>query len=157
MFGLVAVIHAIIGAVHYSQPQLTMGVSQSEPSKIQDTYYVVSHFHHAYSLVIVMAFYAALTWLQTRLGALFYPRLTKILFWLLHIGLVATTASTLVVLWTVLVPGAFTNEPVLRAKLDVVAILDFVSPFAATLSLIAAFALLLQFLWSLIRRWREHR
>jgi heme/copper-type cytochrome/quinol oxidase subunit 1 len=39
-----------------------------------------------------MAVFGAITWVQARFGAMLYPTLTKILFWVLHIALMGITS-----------------------------------------------------------------
>ena len=43
-------------------------------------------------LGITMAVLGAITWTQTRFGAMRYPTLTKVLFWVLHIALLGSTS-----------------------------------------------------------------
>ena len=92
LFFAVAAVYAVFGAVSFAQIQIVLSqVREAEPA-YHDTYYVVGHGHFLVNIGIAMAVFGGITWVQTRFGAMRYPNLTKILFWILHIALIGSTS-----------------------------------------------------------------
>lgn len=92
LFFAAASVYAVFGAVSFVQIQIALSqVREVEPA-YHDTYYVVSHGHFLVNIGVAMAIFGAITWVQTRFGAMRYPTLTKLLFWILHIALIGSTS-----------------------------------------------------------------
>ncbi|MEH6522844.1 cbb3-type cytochrome c oxidase subunit I [Sulfitobacter sp.] len=98
LFAVVALVYVIFGGISLANVLFVLNKVQDAEPPFHDTYFVISRGHAFFSLGIVMAFFAAVTWLQTRCGAMLHPRITKILFWILHLGLIGT--SSLPTVWS---------------------------------------------------------
>ncbi|MGB3493594.1 MAG: hypothetical protein WBA57_12755 [Elainellaceae cyanobacterium] len=92
LFFVVAVVYGVCGAVSFAQIQFSLSQTQEVAPAYNDTYLVVSSFYLLLNIGIAMAIFGGITWAQTRLGAMRYPTLTKIIFWILHITVMGTTA-----------------------------------------------------------------
>jgi heme/copper-type cytochrome/quinol oxidase subunit 1 len=88
LFFAVAVVYLLFGAVHWVQMQIAFNQAHEAATAHQDTYYVVGQGHDLMNLGVAMAMFGVITWLQTYFGAMRYPAMTRVLFWVLHIGLI---------------------------------------------------------------------
>ena len=112
-FFAAAVVYAAFGAASFGHIQIDLSqIKQTEPA-YHDTYYVVSHGHFSMNMGIGMAVYGVITWVQTRFGAMKYPTLTKILFWVFHIALIGTTALQGVLANVLPMPRKYIDYPAL--------------------------------------------
>jgi heme/copper-type cytochrome/quinol oxidase subunit 1 len=91
LFFAAAIAYASVGAVNFVHVQQLLRDARTADPSHGDTYYVVSHAHHALSLGFILAALGVLTWLQTKFGAMRYPCGTKVLFWLLHLSLIGSS------------------------------------------------------------------
>ncbi|MEP4702437.1 MAG: cbb3-type cytochrome c oxidase subunit I, partial [Parasphingorhabdus sp.] len=92
LFFAVAAVYAALGAVSLAQIQIALSQVQEAELAYHDTYRVVSHGYFFMSIGIAMAVFGTITWVQTRFGAMRYPALTTLLFWILHVALIVSTA-----------------------------------------------------------------
>ena len=148
LFFAAAAVYAVFGALGFAQTQIVLSqVRQAEPA-YHDTYYVVGHGSFVVHAGIAMAIFGGITWVQTRLGAMIYPVLTRILFWGLHIALIGRTALQGALAFVLPRPRRYIDYP------DLMETYNLISVWASLLSLIALLGLLGLLLWSIILKWR---
>lgn len=149
LFFSVAAVYAVFGAVSFAQIQIALSqVREAEPA-YHDTYYVVSHGHFLMSIGIAMTVFGTITWLQTRFGAMRYPTLTKILFWVLHIALMASTSFQGALAFTLPKPRRYIDYP------EFMETYVLISAWSGFLSQVALLGLLILLIWSIIAKWRS--
>ena len=147
LFFAVAAVYAVFGAFSFAQIQFTLSqIREAEPA-YHDTYYVVSHGHYLLNIGIAMAVFGAITWIQTRFGAMLYPTLTKILFWVLHIALIGSTSFQGVLAFILPKPRRYIDYP------EFMEIYVLISVWSAFFSQAALFGLLCLLLWSIMAKW----
>lgn len=148
LFFAVAVVYAVFGAVNFALIQIFLSQSREAEHAYHDTRYVVSHGYFLVSIGITMAVLGAITWIQTRFGAMRYPALTKILFWILHIAVIGITSTQEVFAFFLPMPRRYVDYPVYVETLNLI-ILCLV--FLSATALLGLTCLLL---WSIITKWR---
>ncbi len=148
LFFSAALVYAIFGAASFVQVQIFLSQIEDAEPAYHDTYYVVSHGHFSMNLGIAMAVFGLITWVQTRLGAMKYPSLTKILFWLLHIALIGSTAFQGALAFVLPKSGRYIDYPEL---METYLLVSSWSGFLASNSLLGLLGLLL---WSVFAKWR---
>ncbi|APX14355.1 cbb3-type cytochrome c oxidase subunit I [Tateyamaria omphalii] len=147
LFFTVAAVYAVFGAVSFAQIQIALGqVREAEPA-YHDTYYVVSHGHFLWNIGIAMAVFGAITWMQTRFGAMLYPALTKILFWVLHVALIGSTSFQGVLAFVLPKPRRYIDYP------EFMEVYVLVSAWSGSVSQVALVGLLCLLLWSVTAKW----
>ncbi|MFV1728279.1 cbb3-type cytochrome c oxidase subunit I [Phaeobacter sp. JH20_02] len=147
LFFAVAAIYAVFGAVSFAQIQIALSqVREAEPA-YHDTYYVVSHGYFLVNIGIAMAVFGAITWVQTRFGAMRYPALTKLLFWILHIALIGSTSFQGVLAFILPKPRRYIDYPELMETYVLI------SSWSGFLSQAALLGLLCLLLWSITAKW----
>ena len=149
LFFAVAAVYAVFGAVSFAQIQIALSqVREAEPA-YHDTYYVVSHGHFLLNIGIAMAVFGAITWIQTRFGAMRYPTLTKILFWVLHVALIGSTSFQGALAFILPKPRRYIDYSEL---METYALISAWSGFLSQAALIGLLCLLL---WSITAKWLE--
>ncbi|KEJ94343.1 cbb3-type cytochrome c oxidase subunit I [Pseudosulfitobacter pseudonitzschiae] len=147
LFFAVAAVYGVFGAVSFAQIQIALSqVREAEPA-YQDTYYVVSHGHFLWNIGIAMAVFGAITWIQTRFGAMLYPALTKILFWVLHVALVGSTSFKGVLAFVLPKPRRYIDYP------EFMEIYFLINAWSGLVSQAALVGLLCLLLWSVTAKW----
>lgn len=147
LFFAVAAVYAVFGTVSFAQIQIALSqVRQAEPA-YHDSYYVVSRSYFLANIGITMAVLGAITWVQTRFGAMRYPSLTKVLFWLLHIGLIGSTSFQGVLAFVPPKPRIYIDDP------ELVETYILISSWLGLLSKAALLGLLCLLLWSIAAKW----
>ena len=147
LFFAVAAVYAVFGAVSFAQIQIALSqVREAEPA-YHDTYYVVSHGHFLWSIGIAMAVFGTITWIQTRFGAMLYPTLTKILFWVLHVALIGSTSFQRVLAFVLPTPRRYIDYP------EFMETYVQISAWSGFLSQVALIGLLCLLLWSIMAKW----
>ena len=149
LFFAVAAVYAVFGAVSFAQIQIVLSqVREAEPA-YHDTYYVVSHGHFLVNIGIAMAVFGGITWVQTRFGAMQYPTLTKILFWILHIALIGSTSFQSALALILPKPRRYIDYT------DFMETYILISAWSGFLSQTALLGLLSLLIWSIIAKWRS--
>lgn len=149
LFFAVAAVYAVFGAVSFAQIQIVLSqVREAEPA-YHDTYYVVSHGHFLVNIGIAMAVFAGITWAQTRFGAMRYPTLTKILFWIPHIALIGSTSFQGALAFILPKPRRYIDYPEFMEPYVLI------SAWSGFLSQTALLGLLSLLIWSIIAKWRS--
>ena len=149
LFFAVAAVYAVFGAVSFAQIQIVLSqVREAEPA-YHDTYYVVSHGHFLVNIGVAMAVFGGITWAQTRFGAMRYPTLTKILFWVLHIALMASTSFQGALAFILPKPRRYIDYP------EFMETYVLISAWSGFLSQAALLGLLSLLIWSIIAKWRS--
>lgn len=138
----VAAIYALLGAVSFTQIQNVLSQFREAEPAYHDTYYVVSPGHFFSDVGIAMAIFGAITWTQTRFGAMRHPTLTKALFWVLHIALIGSTSFQGVLAFILPKPQSYLDYP------EVMETYVLISAWSGFLSLAALAGLLCLLLWS---------
>lgn len=147
LFFSVAAVYTIFGAVSFAQIQIALSrIRESEPA-YHDAYYVVSHGHFLWNIAIAMAVFGAITWIQTRFGAMLYPALTKILFWFLHVALIGSTSFQGVLAFILPKPKRYIDYP------EFMEAYVLISVWSGFLSKAALIGLLCLLLWSVTAKW----
>ncbi|CTQ48956.1 Cytochrome c oxidase subunit 1 [Jannaschia donghaensis] len=147
LFFAAAVVYGAFGAASFAQVQFVPSqIKQTEPA-YHDTYYVVSHGYFTLNLGIAMAVFGAITWVQTRCGAMRYPTLTKILFWVLHIALIGSTAFQGALAFILPDRRRYIDYPEL---METYVLTSLWSGFLSQMALLGLLGLLL---WSILERW----
>jgi len=147
LFFTVGAVYFVFGAVSFAQVQIALAqVREAEPA-YHDTYYVVLHGHFLWNIGIAMAVFGATIWIQTRFGAMLYPALTKILFWVLHVALIGSTSFQGVLAFVLPKPRRYIDYPeFMETYFLVIAWSGFVSQAALV-------GLLCLLLWSVTAKW----
>ncbi|MGO4855260.1 hypothetical protein ACEN2S_20830 [Phaeovulum sp. W22_SRMD_FR3] len=151
LFAVAATVYAILSGMSIVGAQLDLGDMLLGKSVYHDSYYTVGPGHTLLDLGVVMALFAVVTWLQSRLGAMIYPKATKALFWLLHLGMLgANTMSAVVMLFLPTSQGV-------EGFSELVRVTTLTNSWVKLLSSIVALSfvgLLGLFLWSSNLAWR---
>jgi heme/copper-type cytochrome/quinol oxidase subunit 1 len=137
----------VFGAVSFAQLQISLSQVQVAEPAYHDTYYVVSHGHFLVNIGIAMAVFGAITWVQTRFGAMRYPALTKLLFWILHIALIGNTIFQGVLAFILPKPRRYIDYP------EFMETYVLISSWSGFLSQAAILGLLCLLLWSITAKW----
>ena len=147
LFFTAAVVYVAFGAASFAQIQIILSqIIQTDPA-YHDTYYVVSYSHFSVNIGIAMAAFGVITWVQTRFGAMKYPALTKILFWVLHIALIGGTAFQGALAFILPKPRRYIDYP------EILETYVLISSWAGFLSKTALLCLLGLLLWSIMAKW----
>jgi heme/copper-type cytochrome/quinol oxidase subunit 1 len=147
LFFAVAGVYAVFGAVSLAIILIVLSqVRETEPA-YHDTYYVVSNGNLPWSIGIAMAVFGAITWTQTRFGAMRHPVLTKILFWVLHVALIGSTSFQMGLVFILPKPRRYIDYP---EFMEIYALISIWSGHLSQAALIGLFCLLL---WSVTTKW----
>jgi len=147
LFFSAAAVYAAFGISNFAQLQIALGQVREAAPAYRDTYYVVSHGHFLMNIGIAMAVFGAITWVQTRFGAMRYPALTKFLFWILHIGLIVSTSLQGVLAFFLPKPRRYIDYP------EFIETHVHISSWSVFLSQATLFVLLCLLLWSITAKW----
>lgn len=151
IFAVAMLVYAIFGGMNFIGTQIVLSnVQETEPA-YRGTYYVVNRGYVSLNLGLAMAFFAAATWLQNRFRAMLYPKTTKALFWLFHLGLIGSSAFSTVLAFFLPKPRRYIDYP------EFMEIFISVSSWASIFSSIAALGLLGLLVWSSFLAWRASR
>ena len=142
LFAVAALVYAIGGIAVL----VLSNIQEAEPQSFRATFEVVARAHFFLNLSIFMAFIAAITWLQTRFGAMLYPRMTKILFWMLQLGVIGESLALYIT-----PPGQRVGYSEYLETFSLVGKWASFSSSAAWLGLIGLL------LWSWFQTWRARR
>jgi len=146
LFAVAALVYVIFGGISFANVQIVLSNIQESEPQVHDTYYVVNRGHVSLNLGIIMAFFAALTWLQTRFGAMLYPRITKGLFWILHLGLIGASSFSTVLTFFIAPPRRYIEYS------EYIETFNLVSAWASFASSTAGLGLIGVLIWSAIFR-----
>lgn len=129
-------VYGILGSGILSGGQIFLqNISEIEPT-LRERYEVVSRYYAWGNLGLIMGILAAITWLQTRFGAMLYPVATKTLFWFLHLGLIGSVVFSTFLNFLIPEPRKYIDHPeLIESQL-------LVASWASTLSSIAFIGLL---------------
>ncbi len=135
LFAVTAGIYAFFAAIGLAGMQLALRALREADPAYGDTYYVFSTMPSAAGFALIMACFAAITWAQTRFGAMLYPTITKTLFWALHLGMLGLTASV-TGLWTAAMgPRRYVDYPEFMTTLVTVQMWSWTVAVAAAVGL----------------------
>lgn len=147
LFFAVAAVYAVFGAVNFAQIQIALSYVRESGPAYHDTYYVVRHGHFLLNIGIAMAVLGAITWIQTRFGAMRYPTLTKIMFWVLHVALIGSTSFQGVLAFVLPKRRRYIDHP------EFMETYVQISAWSGFLPQVALFGLFCLLLWSIKARW----
>jgi heme/copper-type cytochrome/quinol oxidase subunit 1 len=151
LFAVTALVYAIFGSVNFINTQIILSsIAESEP-QLHDTYYVVNPGSTSLNHGLIMAFFAALTWLQTRLGAMRFPRATRAFFWPLHLGLIGASSSAIVHTFLLPKPQRYIDYP------EYIEAINRITSWALICGAVACLALTVLLIWSIALRWKVGR
>lgn len=151
LFAVATLVYVIFGGTSSIGTQLVLNNSRDTEPAYRDTYYVVSRGYVSLNLGLTMAFFATITWLQNRFGAMLYPKTTKALFWLIHLGLIGATAFSTVLAFFLPKPHRYIDYH------EYMQVFVSVGAWASIFSSIAALGLLGLLVWSSFFAWRASR
>lgn len=147
LFFTVAAVYAVFGAVSFAQIQIILSQIREAEHTYHEPYYVVIHGYFPLNIGIAMAVFGAITWIQTRFGAMRYPTLTKILFWVLHIAVIGDTSSQAALAFILPKPRRYIDYP---EFMETYALINSWSGFLSQAALLGLLCLLL---WSITAKW----
>ncbi len=148
LFFAAAAVYAVSGAVvSFAQIQTARSLVREAEPALHDTYYVVSHGQVLWDIGIAMAVFGAITWIQTRFGAMLYPTLTKIHFWVLHVALIVSTSFEGVLAFILPTPRRYIYYP------DFMETYVKINAWSGLPSQVALLGLLGLLLWSIMAKW----
>lgn len=151
LFAVSASVYAIFGSVNFINTQVILSnIGGSEP-QLHDTYFVVNPGSTSLNHGLIMAIFASLTWLQTRFGAMRFPRATRALFWPFHLGLIGASSSAIVLVLLLPKPRSYIDYP------EYIEVINRFSSWALLCSAIACLALTGLLIWSIALRWKAGR
>jgi heme/copper-type cytochrome/quinol oxidase subunit 1 len=150
LFAVTVAVYAVFGGANLISAQQALSNIQGQENEYQDTYYVVGRGYYLLNIGFVMAFFAVVTWLQTRFGAMLFPKITKALFWLFHLGLMGSSVS-FTILDLLPKPRRYIDYP------DSMETITLIISWAAFFSSIAVIGLLGLLVLSGVLAWRENR
>ncbi|AAV97112.1 hypothetical protein KQ247_11790 [Ruegeria pomeroyi] len=151
LFAVATLVYAAFGGANFVSTQIVLSnIRETEPA-YRDTYYVVNRGYVSLNLGLAMAVFAVLTWLQTRFGAMLYPKITKALFWLLHLGLIGGSAFSTMLVFLLPKPRRFIDYP------EFMETFILVGSWATLISSIAVLGLLGLLVWSSALTWLASR
>lgn len=147
LFASATLVYAVFDGIGFVNFQIFLSNIHSQEAQLHDTYYVVNHGNMGLGLGAVMALMALLTWVQTRLGAMRYPRQTRLLFWPFHLGLIGSNSVAIILAHLLPHPRRYIDYP------DFVAVLNTVSSWALLLGTATGALLVSLMIWSVFLRW----
>lgn len=147
LFFAVAAVYVVFGIVDFAKTQIVLSQAREAEPAYHDTYYVVSHGHFMINIGILMAVLGVITWTQTRFGAMRYPALTKILFWVLHVALIGSTALQGALAYFLPMPRRYIDYP------EFMETYVLINSWSGFLSQAALLGLLCLLLWSTTAKW----
>ncbi len=151
LFAVTASVYVIFGSVNFINTQIILSnISESEP-QLHDTYYVVNPGSTSLNYGLILAFFAALTWLQTRLGAMCFPHATRAFFWPLHLGLIGASSSATVLTVLLPKPRRYIDYP------EYIESINRINSWALICVAISCLALTGLLIWSISLRWKVGR
>jgi len=145
-FAFAALFYAIGGAINLASVEIARNILQGPKPQFHDTYYVVKPGYISLNHGVIMAAFAALTWLQTRLNAMLYPRITKALFWLLHLGLSASSSIATGLTSFFTMPRRYVDYP------EMITRVNLIGQWGAIATIVATVCLFALFVWSFVAR-----
>lgn len=148
LFAVTALVYAVFAGLSMLDLPVSIGSwrESREPNvALYDTYFVIGPRVDVLGVGMIMGCLAAVTWLQSRFGAMFYPLVTKYLFWIFHIG--GTSIATVVPL-TMVPLRRYIEYP------EYFAVINAISVWSAVISSVALMALIGLLIWSVLRSWK---
>lgn len=89
LFAVVMLVYAVCGGAGLMETKMTIASSEGTDLQFHDFFYAWSRAHLMLNFALVTGLFATITWLQTRFGAMLYPRTTTALIGIFHLSLVA--------------------------------------------------------------------
>lgn len=147
-FAAAALVYLIFGTMNFAETQIILSNVRQTEASLHDTYYVVSTSNGFFYFGLLMAFCATLTSVQTRFGAMKYPKMTKALFWPFHLGFIATNSAAVILSLVWPLPRRYVDYP------EYYEAVNRFSSLALLVSIGALLFLVLLLVWSLAIKWR---
>jgi hypothetical protein len=147
LFAVAALVYFAFGGVGLINAQIILSNIQKPESQYQYTHNVLYRGHGSINLGLTMAFFAALTWLQTCFGRMLYPKITKAFFWLFHLGLIGSSAYARALAFFFPKPRRYIDYP------EIMETFILVSSWASFVTTIAVLSLLGLLVWSSMLAW----
>lgn len=147
LFFVVAAVYAVFGITSFATLQIVLSQSQQSEPTHKNYYYMVSHGYFLLNMCIAMAVVGAIIWVQTRFGAMRYPKLTKILFWVLHVALIGSTSFKGALALVLSEPRRFAEN------WEFIQTQTLVSSWFGLLGQFAMLGLFCMLLWSILLKW----
>lgn len=141
----------VFGIIQATETGIPLSQSPQIDRAYDDTYYVVAKGNYWRNLGFVMLALFAVTWLQGRFGAMRYPKLTVILFWMLHLGLLVIVGLPEIFHTFALMPRRYVDYP------DVFRVLNFWSTLASVVAGVSLLALVSLLIFSCFETWKSRR
>ena len=147
LFAVAALVYAIFGSVNFINTKFILNIISGSELQLNDTYYVINPGSTSLNHGLIMGLLACFTWIQTRFGAMRFPRATRALFWPFHLGLIGASSSGIVLRTLLPMPRRYIDYP------EYIEVLNRVSSWGLLCSAIACLALAGLLIWSITLRW----
>ena len=151
LFAVTALVYVIFGSVSFINTQIIRSIIGGSETQLHDTYYVVNSGSTSLNYGLLLAFFAAITWLQTRLGAMRFPRATRAFFWPLNFGLIGASSSAIVLEILLPKPRSYLDYP------EYIEAINGIISWSLICGAIACLALTGLLIWSIALRWKVER
>lgn len=112
LFAAAAAGYLIFSAYEFINARIVLvSAPQTTEAFYRDTYYVITRGYSFLSLGAIMVFMALITWVQSYFGMLRYTKTTQIMFWLLHLGLLAASVMPMLLFHQHAFPQRYIDYP----------------------------------------------
>lgn len=151
LFTIAALIYGVFGIASNIETQIMLSDPRGQATHDADTHYMVTTAGPSLVFALIMTTCALVTWFQVQFGAMRLPRITTLLFWLLHISLICTSWPHLVLVLGFPKPTRYIEYAEIFKASNLISSLGMLVALASLLSLF------LLFVWSGARSWKEGR
>ncbi len=148
LFAVVAIVYALFGSIGLLDNQMISG----DPLNMRtpfDSYDVAKDGWLAIRIGSFMAFMSGVFWLQTYFDAMRYRRVTKMLFWLFHLGITTVNFAAQIIGFFFPVPKRYTDYD------NFTELLYNVTLAAELVAILAFVSLTCLLVWSAVRTWKR--
>jgi hypothetical protein len=149
LFTIAMVMYVLFACTDFISMHIERRAAMTAPFFPQDTDYVARYSYRNLGYAFLMAIFAVPIWVQTRFGALLYPRTTMLLFWLLHISLLSNAALPSLIRPFLPYPRRSLDY------LDIMSVYTRITSFAVVFSSIAIISLCGLLILSFFQAWRR--
>lgn len=151
LFAIAALIYGGLGIAPNIETQIVLSDPRGLAAHDADTYYTVTTAGLSLVFALIMTTCALVTWFQVKFGAMRFPRITNLLFWLLHISLICSNWPHLISLLNLSKPTRYIEYSVAFETVNQISTLGML------VALLSLLSLLLLLVWSVASSWKEGR
>lgn len=151
LFAIAALIYGGLGIAPNIETQIVLSDPRGLAAHDADTYYTVTTAGLSLVFALIMTTCALVTWFQVQFGAMRFPRITTLLFWLLHISLICSNWPHLVLVFGFPKPTRYIEYA------EIFEAINLISSSGMLFALASLLSLFLLLVWSGARSWKEGR